>query len=323
MMRLVYAFVLAFLTVLVLGPGTIGWLRRLKFGQTVRDDGPKSHLQKTGTPTMGGILILAGILVGTLVVAPAEPLTPWLLGITLGFSIIGLVDDFLIVVFHRSLGLRAREKLLGQFILALAVALYAAGPFRETALFLPGLNTTLTLPGWVYVVFLVFFIVGFSNGTNLTDGLDGLASGTVAIAAAAYAMIAVAHNAMGVAVFMAAVTGACLGFIWFNAPPAQVFMGDTGSLALGAALAMAAIFTRTELLLVIIGGIFVVEALSVILQVISFKLTGKRIFRMSPLHHHFEMGGMPETKVVARFWLVALGLALWGLILAARARGIY
>lgn len=314
---LLAAGALAFGVVLAAGPATIKVLRHLKFGQAVREDGPQEHLKKAGTPTMGGVLLLLGWLAAALAFGRGERFVLLLTVAVLGFALIGLADDFLIVVRKRSLGLRAREKLLAQAVLGVLVAAaVAATPDLGTNVRLPGVPVTLKLPLWGYVAFGALIMVGTSNAVNLADGLDGLAAGTVALAGVAYTALSLARGQVGVAIFTTSMVGACLGFIWFNAPPAQVFMGDTGSLALGGALGALALLTKTELLLPIIGGIFVAEALSVIIQVLSFRLTGRRVLLMAPLHHHFELAGMPETKVVARFWLVGLLLALAGLVLA-------
>ncbi|NLK51664.1 MAG: phospho-N-acetylmuramoyl-pentapeptide-transferase [Syntrophomonadaceae bacterium] len=298
---------------LVLGPVLIPLLRRLKFGQWVRDDGPQRHLAKAGTPTMGGLIFLIGILVAVLVWAPRNTELFTALAVTLGFGLIGFLDDFIKVVMRRPLGLRAREKLLGQIFLGLLLggaAIWSLG--RGTEVIVPGTSMTLEL-GYGYILFAMLVLVGAGNAVNLTDGLDGLAAGTVFIAALAYTYIAWVRDKVSLAYFALAVAGGCLGFLVFNRYPARIFMGDTGSLALGGALASLAILTQTELLLFIIGGVFVLETLSVIIQVISFQTSGRRVFLMSPLHHHFELAGWSEVKVVRVFWGVALGLALLGI----------
>lgn len=315
MIYAVYAGLIAFGIALLIGPGIIRFLTRMRFGQTVRADGPKEHLKKSGIPTMGGIIMIVAITVASLLVRPKGDLLPWALFATLGFGLIGLVDDSLIIIGRRSLGLRARYKLLGQIILALLLGLYAlTDPDLGTSISVPFVDTRVDL-GILYVPFAIFVIVGSSNAVNLTDGLDGLAAGTVALAALAYAAISLKLQAFDLAAFSCAIAGACLGFSWFNSHPAQVFMGDTGSLALGAALGSLGVLTKTELSLLIIGGVFVIETLSVILQVLYFRLThGRRIFRMSPLHHHFELSGWREPKVVVRFWIVGAVFALLGLV---------
>jgi phospho-N-acetylmuramoyl-pentapeptide-transferase len=309
--------------VLGLGPLTIACLKRLKFGQAVRSDGPETHLKKSGVPTMGGLLLVAALMVATALIAPPGGRLPWALGATAGYFLLGFLDDLLIVVRRRPLGLKARTKLLWQLLLGLTLAYaVAVTPGLGPNLALPGGAGLLRLPVWAYTLFGgVVIMVGTANAVNLTDGLDGLAAGAVALTAVAYALLSLGRETADLAVFAGAVAGACLGFIWFNAPPAQIFMGDAGSLALGGALGSLALLTKTELLLAVLGGLFVLETLSVIIQVASFRLTGRRVFRMSPLHHHFELLGWPESKVVARFWLIALVFTLAGLLLAAGRPG--
>lgn len=289
--------------VLLLGPVVIPELNKLHCGQNIRGEGPKSHQKKSGTPTMGGLIILAGITLGTLAGAGTTPAALLALFVVLGHGAIGFLDDYIKVVKKRNLGLRAREKLAGQLIMAAAVTFIGNRWIGlSTELWLPFTTATVDLSVFYYI--LVFFVlVGTTNAVNLTDGLDGLATGTVAVAAVTYAIVCVSLGKAALAAFCAATAAAAVAFLRFNAHPARVFMGDTGSLALGGALAAAAILTKTELLLIVIGGVFVVEALSVIIQVISFQTTGRRVFRMSPLHHHFELGGWAETKVVRVFWL--------------------
>jgi phospho-N-acetylmuramoyl-pentapeptide-transferase len=313
------AFVIALTVSLLLGPLVIPWLKRLKFGQNIRSDGPSRHLQKAGTPTMGGLIFLAGILAGGLIAGRDQPDLMVVLIIITGYGFIGFLDDYLKVILKRSLGLRAREKLLGQILLAAGLAFWVAfNTDRGTGLILPysgflapgGIQ--LELGWWPFLVFAILVVVGFGNAVNLTDGLDGLAAGVSMLVALALIPVALAADKTGVAVGMAALSGGCLGFLFFNRHPARVFMGDTGSLALGGGLGAAAVITGRELFLVIIGGVFVVEAMSVIIQVISFQTTGRRIFRMSPLHHHFELGGWGEKRVVLTFWTVTLVLAALG-----------
>ncbi|NPV91489.1 MAG: phospho-N-acetylmuramoyl-pentapeptide-transferase [Firmicutes bacterium] len=299
---------------LVLGPLIIPILRRMKFGQQVRDDGPLRHLSKTGTPTMGGLIFLIGIAAAVLFWVPRSMELFTVLLITLGYGLIGFIDDYLKVVLKRPLGLRAREKLLGQILLGLLLGVIAVwGIDRGTSLVVPFSHLEIDLGG-LYLFFAAFIVVGFGNAVNLTDGLDGLASGTVALAAAVFIPIALALDKGGLALFAGAVVGGCLGFLVYNHHPAKVFMGDTGSLALGAALASLSIITRTELALLIIGGVFVLETLAVIIQVISFQTTGKRVFLMAPLHHHYELAGWSETKVVRVFWTAAAVFAGLGLL---------
>ncbi len=313
---ILFTIIMAFLISVLLSPIFIPFLRRLKFGQSIREEGPKSHQKKTGTPTMGGIMILFSIIITTLVMtgkfsAPTVK-TYLLLLVTFGFGLLGFLDDFIKVVLKRNLGLTSRQKLLGQIIISVIFYfVYKQNDF-PTEITLPFGDYSFDL-GWFYVFFIIFWLVGFSNAVNLTDGLDGLVSGTAAIAFGAYAVLAWNQSQVEVAIFSVAIVGAVLGFLVFNAHPAKVFMGDTGSLALGGAIAAIAILTKLEILLIIIGGVFVIETLSVILQVISFKTTGKRIFRMSPLHHHYELAGWSEWRVVVTFWSVGLILAILGI----------
>lgn len=314
------AFFISLIITTLLGPLLIPQLKRLKFGQNVRSDGPSRHLQKAGTPTMGGVMFLAGTAAAVLMLSCGAVDGIIVLIVTVGFGFIGFIDDYLKVVLKRSLGLRAREKLLWQILLAAGLAYWAVyGMGRGTEIVLPfsGFLTPGGIqldPGWwLFMVFTVIVVVGAANAVNLTDGLDGLAAGVSMIAALALMMIAVFVLKEGVAVSMAALSGGCLGFLFFNRHPAKVFMGDTGSLAIGGGLGAAAVITRSELFFLIIGGIFVLETLSVIIQVISFQTTGRRLFRMSPLHHHFELGGWSENRVVLTFWTVTLVFAVIGL----------
>lgn len=306
----------AFFSVLLLGPYLIRLLKGLKFGQSIRQDGPKSHLSKAGTPTMGGILILGGLLAGVIAGAgrPWSNNLRWSLFMTVACGAIGLADDLLIIINRRSLGLKARYKLLAQIVLASLLGVYVIrSGVMETlqAPFTPW-HLTFINPALTFV-FVVFVMVSIINAVNITDGLDGLAAGTSIIAGIALGILAVLEKEYSLGIFAIAMAGACAGFIWFNSPPAQVFMGDTGSLALGAALGSVTILSRTALFLPIIGGVFVAEALSVIIQVVSFRYAGRRVFKMSPLHHHYELSGMAESKLVVRFWIVAALLALLGL----------
>ncbi|MBI4277794.1 MAG: phospho-N-acetylmuramoyl-pentapeptide-transferase [Armatimonadetes bacterium] len=309
------AALLSAVLVLVAGPWAVARLRR--FRQRIREDAPARHQGKEGTPTMGGVLLVGAAVLAALAAGPKTWPAGVVLGATLGFGGIGALDDYLAVTRGRNLGLRARERLALQVPLALALGAYAASRVGSIVA-VPGTGLTLDL-GRLYPVFALLYIVGFVNAVNLTDGLDGLAAGTVAVAAGAYALLAARGGRPDVAAVAAAVAGACAGFLWFNAHPAQVFMGDVGSNALGAALAALAMVTKTELLMVVVGAVFAAEALSVLLQVAYFQTTGgKRIFRMSPLHHHFELAGWAETQVVVRFWLVGLAAAAVGLVLAGR-----
>ncbi|MDZ4064051.1 MAG: phospho-N-acetylmuramoyl-pentapeptide-transferase [Coriobacteriia bacterium] len=299
------------------------WIRVLRFrniGQQVRADGPQGHLVKQGTPTMGGVLILFVIASTYLVLADIGPLSLLVLGVTFACGLLGFIDDWAKVWHERSLGLRPRAKILWQAAIAITFGVLVvnwAGLSTDVTLPLVGVSVDMgavssvvnlgsleiAVP-WLYLGLVFLMILSFSNTVNLTDGLDGLAAGTVTIVMLAYAGIAFRQDRLEVALLAAAIAGACIGFLWYNSYPADIFMGDTGSLGLGAAIAALAIITKTELLAVLIGGIYVVEGLSVILQIASFKLTGRRIFRMAPIHHHFEMIGWSETKVMVRFWIV-------------------
>lgn len=314
MEKILMAGAIAAVVVLISAPICIPILHKLKFGQSIREEGPKSHQKKSGTPTMGGIFLIAGIVVATLIVAEWNAEIFLALFILLGHFILGFVDDYIKVVRKHNQGLLARYKLLGQIFIVI-VTIFVANElltdFKPT-IWLPIVDTTIDA-GNFYLPFMFFVMVGASNAVNLTDGLDGLASGCMAIAASCYAVICILKGHNELAVFCAATVGACIGFLKFNFHPAKVFMGDTGSLALGGAFAAVGILTHTEILLAIVGFIFVCEALSVILQVISFQTTGKRIFRMSPLHHHFELGGWSEIKVVFVFWTVGLIAGVIGL----------
>ncbi len=330
--RSIVAALTAFLFCLFLAPAMIRKLKQLQVGQAVRDDGPQSHLKKSGTPTMGGVLILFSILVSTLLWGDLTNHFIWLtLFVMLGFGAIGFVDDYRKVVYHNSKGLKARWKYLWQSILGItaAVLLYVtADSPSSTQLVIPFFKDVLPQMGGFFIVFSYFVIVGSSNAVNLTDGLDGLAMMPTVFVTLALGVFAYVTGNMEFATYLtipyvpgvgemtvlcAAVVGSGLGFLWYNAYPAEIFMGDVGSLGLGATLGMIAISVREELVLVIMGGIFVAETVSVILQVASFKMTGKRIFRMAPLHHHFELKGWPEPKVIVRFWIITAILVLLGL----------
>jgi len=316
----------------VVGPAMIRRLRQYKIGQTVRDDGPRSHLSKAGTPTMGGALMLVGVGISTLLWSNLANLYVWIvLLVTLAFGAIGLVDDYKKLVLRNPRGLAARYKYLWQSVVGLiaAVLLYGlAETPAETALLIPYLKDVSVQLGPWYILLTYLVIVGSSNAVNLTDGLDGLAVMPTVLVAGALGIFVYASGHANfadylripsvpgvgeVVVFCSALVGAGLGFLWFNAYPAQVFMGDVGALALGAALGVVAVVVRQELVLLIMGGVFVAETLSVMLQVASFKMTGKRIFRMAPLHHHFELQGWPEPRVIVRFWIVTVILVLVGL----------
>lgn len=340
MKQLILAALLSAAVTVILGPMLIPVLKRLKFGQTERNDGPQSHLVKQGTPTMGGIIFLFGILAGTLAFATSgmEFALPALL-ITFAFSLVGFLDDFIKVKLKRSLGLKAYQKIIGQFGIALIVALYcyygglndinwndlsqSTNMLIGSKIYLAFFKTELDL-GLLYIPFAMFVIISIVNAVNLTDGLDGLASGVSMIYSVAMSVIFLfianelgqagkvyqSAAASGMVIFAGAVAGACLGFLRFNSYPARVFMGDTGSLALGGAIAVMALFSRAVLLLPIMGACFVASAVSVVLQVGSFKLRRKRIFKMAPLHHHFELMGISETKIVSIYMIITTVLCL-------------
>ncbi len=296
------------------GPVLITVLKKKHVGQSIRSDGPKSHLNKAGTPTMGGIIIIIAISIVVLTLVSDFTDAGWVLFAILGFGIIGFIDDLLIIVSRKSLGLKAREKLFVQIVLAGMLAFYIYSRAElGTQVVIPFTDRWYDL-SFLYIPFAVIVIVGSSNAVNLTDGLDGLAAGTVAIAAGAFLYISLQSGNMELAIVSAAIIGSCLGFSWFNAYPAQVFMGDTGALALGAGLAALSLLLKAELSLLIVGGVFVMETLSVVIQVVIYKLTGRRLFRMSPLHHHFELGGWMETKVVTRFWIIGLLCGILGIL---------
>lgn len=310
--QIIFPVIISFLIVIITAPIIIPILEKLKMGQSIRDDGPKTHFKKSGTPTMGGIIMMIAIFFSVLVTAQWETEMIVILISILGFGFIGLIDDFIKVVLRRSLGLRAVQKLIGQLILAGLLAYYAYNtPGTGTEVLIPFTSRFLPL-GIFFIPFTMFVVIGTVNSVNFTDGLDGLASGVTMIVMAFLSLIALAVGHKEIAIISAAVVGACLGFLRFNAHPAQIFMGDTGSMALGGAVAAVAVLLRLPLVLPIIGGIYVVEVLSVIIQVISFKLTGKRVFLMSPLHHHYEMKGWVETKVVVVFWIATIILVLVG-----------
>lgn len=311
---LVLGFVVSLVVGLALGPLVIKKLKEFHARQEEREEGPESHKYKAGTPTMGGILILFALTVSVFLFNGAEPSKLMALFLTLGNGLIGFADDSIKAVKKRNLGLTAKQKLAGQAVISvifcIALKVFADMP---TTVWIPFTDITVDL-GIAYYLFVFLIIVGATNAVNLTDGLDGLAAGSSAITAVAYVVISVSLGYGGIAVFGAALAGACLGFLFYNQHPAKMFMGDTGSLALGGGMAAMAILTKTELLLVIAGGLYVLEALSVILQVISFKTRGVRIFKMSPVHHHFELSGWSEVKVVTVFWLFSALVAIIAIV---------
>ena len=288
-------------------------LHRLKFGQSVRSDGPQSHLQKQGTPTMGGVMFFFSMILGTIFLAGNSYLAYFMLVCTLGFGLIGFVDDYIKIVKKRSLGLTAKQKLLAQIVFSVLLALAADYIGISTAVMIPLLGWSIEL-NVIYYFFVVFLLVGTTNAVNLTDGLDGLASGVTLIVALGYVLIGFMTSNYAVMIFGAVVMGSCLGFLVFNHHPAKVFMGDTGSLALGGAVAAMAIVTKTELLLPLIGIIYVAETVSDIIQVGIYKWKKVRVFKMAPLHHHFELSGWSEWKVVRVFWAVTAAAVLLTLL---------
>ncbi len=305
---------IAFVVTQILGPGMLSFLHRLKFGQYIREEGPKSHQKKSGTPTMGGVLFLTGLLVGCLFFFPSHPGTIPVVLVTFGFALIGFMDDFIKVVMKRNLGLTEKQKFFGQFLVAAAFAFYMVK--------FSGMGTDMIIPfthgktvdlGILYIPFLLFVILGTVNGSNFTDGLDGLASSVTAVIAVFLTVIS-ASQGLGLEPVTGAMLGALLGFLCFNTNPAKVFMGDTGSLALGGFVASVSFMLKIPLFLPFIAFIYFIEVLSVIIQVAHYKRTKKRVFRMAPIHHHFELGGWPETKVVSMFMITTAVLCLIGML---------
>lgn len=332
--RTVLAILTSFFFAFIIAPPCIRWLKKLSFTQHIRDDGPETHLKKEGTPTMGGIIIIASILVAVLMWGNLRNHYMWIMIFSLlGFGLIGFIDDYLKITRKNSKGLPGKYKLLAQFLVASSVTFFLYlnpnDPYT-TVLSIPFFKQWLIDLGIFYLPFAIFVIIGTSNAVNLTDGMDGLAVGLVGIASvvigvllyisghavfAKYLYVLYIPGTGELAVFCGAILGACLGFLWYNSYPAEVFMGDVGSLSLGGALGSLAVITKHEIILAVVGGIFVVEAISVILQVGYFKLTnGKRIFKMAPLHHHFELKKWPEPKVIVRFWIIGIILALLSLL---------
>lgn len=336
--RVALAMATAMIVAVAMGSRFIAWMRvKQGKGQPIRSDGPVTHLSKVGTPTMGGLMILAGIAVAVLLWGDLTNPYIWIVSfVTAAFGVLGFIDDYAKVTKQTSAGLTSKQKLVAQTVVSIIAGVLTVlwmtasptSPGLETSIAFPFFKAVLLNIGWFYVAFAAFTIVGFSNAVNLTDGLDGLAIVPVMMAAAAFGLIAYlvgnfifsqylgVHHVPGsgeLAIFCAAMIGGGVGFLWYNAPPAKIFMGDTGSLALGGALGSIAVATKHELVLGIVGGLFVIEAASVMIQVAYFKATGKRIFLMAPIHHHFEKMGWPESTVVIRFWIVAAMLALAGL----------
>ncbi len=331
--RSAYAALTSLLLVLIFGKLIILWLQGLKFREEIRELGPESHRAKAGTPTMGGVLVIGAVLVSMLFWGNfSSHYHLILLGATVFLTALGFADDYIKTVLKKKEGLPARLKMSAQIVIGFTVVfliyIFPSDPEHVTDLFVPFINEAVMDMGWVWLIFALVVIVGSSNAVNLTDGLDGLAIGSVMIVAltlgimcyltsnvnmANYLKIPYISGAAELTVFLSAVVGASLGFLWFNSNPATVFMGDTGSLALGGVVGIVAVMIKKEIFLFIIGGVFVIETLSVIIQVVSFKMRGKRIFKMAPLHHHFELSGWPEQKVVVRMWIIGIVLAILGL----------
>ncbi|MBO4217885.1 MAG: phospho-N-acetylmuramoyl-pentapeptide-transferase [Erysipelotrichaceae bacterium] len=316
--RMILAFGIGLISALLLYPVAIPILHKLKFGQTIYELGPKSHQVKAGTPPMGGVVFIITSLLASLIVQPKAFGDMHLLIVVLafiGYGLIGFVDDFIIVVKHQHEGLTPRMKFLMQSVLAVVFFLLYRN-LNDNTVVIPFLHRQIDL-GWFYVVVVFIMFTGESNAVNLSDGLDGLCAGLVILALIPFVYFCFRAGLDSVAIFLCGVIGSLVGYLRYNIHPAQIFMGDTGSLALGGLLAAVAMVTKEEIALILIGGVFVVEVLSVMLQVASFQLTGKRIFRMSPLHHHFELGGWPETKVVHVFWAAGAVLCILGLVMGA------
>lgn len=330
--RTALAVMTASLIILVIGPRIINWLKHISMTQQIRDDGPGSHLSKQGTPTMGGLMIHIAIIISMLLWGDLTNRYVWvMLASVAGYGLIGFIDDYRKAVKRNAKGLRAKYKFGAQVLLALSIAVYLqytpSDPY-STKLIVPFFKSLVINLGWFYMPFAVLVVVGSSNAVNLTDGIDGLAAGLVAIAVLANGALVYISGHTGLAeylqvffipgtgeltVFCGAIFGASIGFLWYNAYPADVFMGDVGSLGLGGALGTLAVITKHEIVLAVVGGIFVIETMSVIIQVGSFKMTGRRVFRMAPIHHHFELIGWTESKTVVRFWIVGILLALLSL----------
>lgn len=311
----IIAFAASFVLALIAGPILIPFLRRLKFGQTVRDDGPQTHLKKMGTPTIGGLIFIVPITLTALYFSQSYPQIIPILMTTLGFAAVGFIDDFIKVVKKRKDGLFAGQKTFFQLIVCVSFAFYVMR-YTEAGSSIAIPFTNVIIQPWIYFVFIVLFMYFFSNAVNITDGLDGLCAGITLVVAIFFTIVSLTNGEWGyIKVFSAAIAGGCLGFLAFNIHPAKVFMGDTGSLALGGALASIAVMMRMPLILFLVGGIYLIEAISVILQVASFKMTGKRIFKMAPIHHHFELLGWKETKVVAVFIGLTVFFAIGSLVM--------
>lgn len=304
---LVIATLISFVSAAVLGPFIIPLLKKMKFGQSIREEGPKSHMIKTGTPTMGGLIIIAGAITSALILNNYSYKACIVYVSLIGFALVGFLDDYIKIVLKRNLGLTAKQKLAGQFIVAIVIAIMGSRLGTDT--YIPFYNNSINL-GIIYYPFIVVFMLAITNSVNLTDGLDGLASGVTAIVSMFFVIAAYKLELFDVSLASASILGACLGFLIFNKYPAKVFMGDVGSLALGGGIGGIAIAMKMPIILVFVGGIYLCETLSVIIQVSSFKLRQKRVFKMSPIHHHFELSGWSEKKVVTVFYFVTLILCI-------------
>lgn len=313
--QVIISIIMAFIISLILGPIIIPLLKRMKIGQSIREEGPQSHLSKSGTPTMGGLIIFIALLVTVFISGTLSRDMYVLLLSTLGFGLIGFIDDYLIVVKKSNEGLRPYQKIIGQIVFAVILATYQANTSDlGTKLIVPFLENQYLDLGIFYIPFIAFVVIGTVNSVNLTDGLDGLATGVTFIVLTFFVIISINLGADNISIFAATLAGACLGFLRHNAYPAKVFMGDTGSMGLGGGVSAIAVLLNLPLIIPIVGGIYFAEALSVIIQVISFKTRGKRVFLMSPLHHHFEYKGWKETKVVIVFWSVTIILCSIGFL---------
>ncbi|SDY44076.1 Phospho-N-acetylmuramoyl-pentapeptide-transferase [Proteiniborus ethanoligenes] len=311
---IIRVIIISFIITLLLGPILIPVLKKLKVGQSIREEGPKTHFKKSGTPTMGGIIMIIALLITTISSGLLNRDMIVLLIFTVGFGFIGFIDDFIKVVLKRSLGLRAYQKLIGQVALAMILAIYQSNnSVLGTKLIVPFIDNGYLDLGRLYVPFIVVVVLGTVNAVNFTDGLDGLASGVTLIVMSFFSLVALDAGMNSIAVFSAALAGTCLGFLRHNSYPAKVFMGDTGSLALGGAVSSIAVLLNLSLIIPIVGGIYFAEIVSVMIQVASFKLTGRRVFLMAPLHHHYEQKGWKETKVVVVFWSATVMLCLIGI----------
>jgi phospho-N-acetylmuramoyl-pentapeptide-transferase len=311
----IYSTIVSFLIVLLLGPIIIPALKRFKFGQSIREEGPQSHMIKAGTPTMGGVMIILALIITTIIVAPKITGSLLIALITtLGYGIIGLLDDSLKIIRKKNLGLRAYQKLIGQTTLAFVLSFYAyTSSDIGSAVHIPFTKIMFDFGIW-YIPFMMFVIVAVVNAVNLTDGLDGLASGVTLIVSVFFAVVTYGLGNRELSIFCGALAGALLGFLKYNAYPAQVFMGDTGSLALGGAIAALAVLLKMPFIIIIVGAIYVIESFSVVLQVLFFKATGRRVFKMAPLHHHYEQKGWHETKVVSLFCIITAIFCLIGFL---------